>query len=232
VTTERAGAPEFSGRALAWFAVPLAVLTVLGYLGDAFAPTLIDSAPLVLLGSSARLRNMLLVSPQVAAAPFFVVAVARLVIADPLFFAFGRRYGDVAIRWMEHKLGSGATVVLWMEKGFKKAAWPMIALMPNNWICLLAGATRIGWAPFLVVNIGGTMVRVALVRMLGDAFADPILDVTDWISDHRLPLTIITFALVLITVVHAQRSGRDVIESPEELASELAEEATEESEEK
>jgi membrane protein DedA with SNARE-associated domain len=231
VTTERAGAPEFSGRALAWFAIPLAVLTAVGYLGDAFSPTLIDSAPLVLLGSSARLRNMLLVSPQVDAVPFFVVAVARLVIADPLFFAFGRKYGDVAIRWMEHKLGSGATVVLWMERGFKKAAWPMIALMPNNWICLLAGATGLGWVPFLIVNIGGTMVRVALVRMLGDAFANPILDVTDWITDHRLPLTVITFALVLLTVAHAQRSGRDVIETPAELADELSEEADEVAEE-
>src|SRR4051794_26901464 len=112
MTTQPASAaPEFDGRALVWFAVPLGVLTVLGYLGDAFAPTLLDRAPLVLLASSARLRTLLLVSPSVAAAPFFVVGVLRLVIADPLFFAFGRRYGDTSIRWMEHKLGEGAKPV-------------------------------------------------------------------------------------------------------------------------
>jgi membrane protein DedA with SNARE-associated domain len=219
-----ARAPEFDPRALAWFAVPLAILTIAGYLGDAFAPTLLDSAPLVLLWCSARLRNLVLVSPSVDVVPFFVVAVVRLVISDPLFFAFGRKYGDVATRWMEHKVGrSGMAPVLWMERMFRKAGWPMIAILPNNWICLFAGATGIAWTPFLIVNIAGTIVRVALVRMLGDAFADPILSFTDWVGDNRLWLTGITFGIVLITVWHAQRSGQDTIESPAELAEELAE---------
>jgi membrane protein DedA with SNARE-associated domain len=226
-TPPASAAPEFDGRALAWFAVPLGVLTVIGYLGDAFAPSLLERAPLLLLASNARLRNLVLVSPSVDATPFFVVGVLRLVIADPLFFAFGRRYGDTAIRWMEHKLGPGAKPVLWMERAFKKAAWPMVALLPNNWICLLAGATGLGWTSFLAVNVGGTIVRVALVRMLGDAFADPILSVTGWIGDHALPLTLISFGIVMITVTRAQRKGRDTLETPSELAQELAEEAEE-----
>jgi uncharacterized membrane protein YdjX (TVP38/TMEM64 family) len=150
------------------------------------------------------------------------------VISDPLFFAFGRKYGDVATRWMEHKLGkSGAAPVLWMERMFKRAAWPMIAILPNNWICLFAGATGIAWAPFLFVNIAGTIVRVALVRMLGDAFADPILAFTGWISDNRLWLTGITIGIVVVTVWYAQRGERGAIESPAEMAEELAEEAQE-----
>jgi hypothetical protein len=129
---------------------------------------------------------------------------------------------------MEHKVGkSGAAPVLWMERMFKKAAWPMIALLPNNWICLFAGATGIAWAPFLIVNIGGTIVRVALVRMLGDAFADPILSFTGWISDNRVWLTGVTFALVLVSIWFSQRGERGAIESPAEMAEELAEEAQE-----
>jgi membrane protein DedA with SNARE-associated domain len=216
---------EFEARTLVWFAAPLALLTIAGYAGDAFAPTLLDKAPLVLLACSARFRNLVLVSPSVAAVPFFVVGVLRLVIADPLFFAFGRRYGDSAIRWMEHKLGPGAKPVLWMERAFKRAAWPMVALLPNNWTCLLAGATGFGWGPFLAVNISGTIVRVALVRMLGDAFANPILSFTGWIGRHTIPLTVLTFGLVFVTAWRAQRKGRDTIESPAELARELSEEA-------
>jgi membrane protein DedA with SNARE-associated domain len=222
-TTPASAAPEFDNRALAWFAVPLAFLTIIGYVGDAFAPTLLKRAPLLLLACSARLRNLVLVSPSVDAAPFFVVGVARLVVADPLFFAFGRKYGDSAIRWMEQRLGSGAKPVLWMERMFKKAAWPMVALLPNNWICLLAGAAGLRWGPFLAVNIGGTMVRVALVRLLGDVFAGPILAVTDWIGEHALVLTLITFGIVMITVVRSQRRGQDVIETPGEIAEELDE---------
>jgi hypothetical protein len=226
--TEPTSAPQFDPRALAWFAVPLAILTIAGYLGDAFAPTLLDKAPLLLLVCNVRLRNLVLVSPNVDVVPFFVVAVTRLVISDPLFFAFGRKYGDVATRWMEHKLGkSGAAPVLWMERMFKKAAWPMIAILPNNWICLFAGATGIAWAPFLIVNIAGTIVRVALVRMLGDAFADPILAFTGWISDNRLWLTGITIGIVVVTVWFAQRGERGAIESPGDMAEEMADEAEE-----
>ena len=222
-TTPASAAPEFDGRALAWFAVPLAILTIVGYVGDAFAPTLLKRAPLLLLACSARFRNLVLVSPSVDAAPFFVVGVARLVIADPLFFAFGRRYGDSAIRWMEQRLGPGAKPVLWMERMFKKAAWPMVALLPNNWTCLLAGAAGLRWAPFLAVNVGGTIVRVALVRLLGDAFADPILAVTGWISEHALVLTLITFGIVMLSVARAQKRGRDIIETPSEIADDLEE---------
>jgi membrane protein DedA with SNARE-associated domain len=228
MTTQPASAPQFDARALAWFAIPLGVLAIAGYLGDAFAPTLLDRAPLLLVVCSPRLRSLVLVSPGVDVAPFFLVAVGRLVIADPLFFAFGRKYGDTATRWMEHKVGStGAAPVLWMERAFKRAGWPMIAAIPNNWICLFAGASGIAWTPFLVVNITGTIVRVALVRMLGDAFADPILAFTRWIGDNRLWLTGITFAIVIVTVVHAQRKGRDVVETPAELAEELEEVADE-----
>jgi membrane protein DedA with SNARE-associated domain len=215
-------APRFDARALAWFAIPLAIITIAGYVGDAFAPTLLERAPLLLIVCSARLRNLVLVSPSVDVVPFFVVAVTRLVITDPLFFAFGRRYGDGATRWMEQKVGpAGVAPVLWMERMFKRAGWPMIALLPNNWICLFGGAAGIAWTPFLIVNIGGTILRVALVRMLGDAFADPILSFTHWIGENRVWLTAVTIAIVFVTALRAQRAGRATVESPEALAEEL-----------
>ena len=119
-------------------------------------------------------------------------------ISDPLFYWFGQRYGDVAIRWMERKLGPGAAIVLWLERMFRKAALPVVAIVPNNWICLLAGASGMKWWTFATVNLTGTVVRVLGVRLIGDAFSDPILSFNDWIAENRMWLTVITFSLVFV----------------------------------
>src|SRR3954452_13441797 len=94
------------------FAVPMAVTTILAWVGDAFAPTLIVSAPVVLILCNPRLRNLVLVAPTMASSVFISVSVLRLVLTDPFFYWFGRKYGDVAIRWMQDKLGPGAMIVL------------------------------------------------------------------------------------------------------------------------
>jgi membrane protein DedA with SNARE-associated domain len=203
------------------FAVPMAITTILAWIGDAFAPTLLVEAPLVLIICNPRLRNLVLVAPTLGAVPFIAVAVGRLVLTDPFFYWFGRRYGDVAIRWMERKLGPGAAIVLWLERFFARGGYVAVAVIPNQWICLLAGATKMRVWKFVVLNIGGTVVKVVAIWMLGDAFADPILAVNHWIGVHRLQLTVLTLALVGFGVWRAMRKGEHPIETPAELADEL-----------
>jgi membrane protein DedA with SNARE-associated domain len=221
VATGSAASRPFDRRALTYFAIPMAILTILGWIGDALAPTLLDKAPLFLLVCNPRLRNLVLVSPHVDFVPFVLVAAGRLVISDPLFYWFGRRYGDGAIRWMERRLGPGASPVLWAERLFRKAAWPALAVMPNNMICLLAGATGMPVAGFVVVNVAGTMVRILGVRLIGRAFSDPILAINDWIGEHRLVLTAITFGITMIVIGRSMRQGRDPIETTDEMARDL-----------
>lgn len=223
VSGERPAAVPIDAKGVALFAIPMAVLTILGWIGDALAPTLLTNAPLLLLVCNPRLRNLVLVSPTVDFVPFVAVAVGRLVVSDPLFYWFGNRYGDVAIRWMERRLGPGAAVVLWLERVFRKAAWPAVAIVPNNWICLLAGATGMVWWGFALVNLGGTLVRILGVRLVGETFADPILRFNGWVGDNRAWLTAVTFAVVLVLVWRSMRSGRDQLETPAELATELGE---------
>jgi membrane protein DedA with SNARE-associated domain len=199
----------------------MAILTILGWIGDAFFATLLNDAPLLLLVCNPRLRNLILAAPETDAIPYVLVASARLLISDPLFYIFGKRYGDVAIRWMERQLGRGAAPVLWFERMFRKAGYVMIAVLPNNWICLLAGATGIAWMPFLIVNVVGTVVRMTLIRVLGDAFSDPILKFNNWIGDNRAWITIITVGIVVITIATSMRKGRTPLETPTELADEL-----------
>jgi membrane protein DedA with SNARE-associated domain len=203
------------------FAVPMAVTTILAWVGDAFAPTLLVSAPIVLIICNPRLRNLVLAAPTLGAVPFIAVAVARLLVTDPFFYWFGRRYGDVAIRWMEQKLGPGAAIVLLLERFFARAGLVAVAVLPNQWICLLAGTTKMRVRTFVILNVGGTIARVVLIWWLGDVFADPILSFNDWIGDHRIQLTLLTFAIVGISVWRTVRKGVNPLETPAELAEEL-----------
>jgi membrane protein DedA with SNARE-associated domain len=210
------------------FAVPMAVTTILAWAGDAFAPSLIpnDKDPgvgqaIVLILLNPRLRNLVLVAPTMAAAPFILIAAFRLILIDPFFYWFGRRYGDVAIRWMEDKLGPGASIVLWLERFFAKTSYVAVALLPNQWICLLAGATRMKVWVFVLLNGGGTFARVILIWYLGDQFSDPILSFNNWIGEHRLQLTALTFTIVAVAVWRSTRKGRKQIESPSDILQEL-----------
>jgi membrane protein DedA with SNARE-associated domain len=209
-------------NAVMLFAIPMGVTTVLALVGDAFAPTLLVSAPIILIICNPRLRNLVLAAPTLGAVPFIAVAVGRLVLTDPFFYWFGRRYGDLAIRWMERRLGRGAAVVLWLERFFSRAGPVAVAVAPNQWICLLAGATKVRVWVFVVLNVGGTMARVVAIWWLGAAFSDPLLAFNDWIGAHRLQLTLITIALVAVGTWRNIRKGEAPIETPTELASELS----------
>ena len=204
------------------FAVPMVITTIAAWVGDAFAPTLLVSAPVVLIICNPRLRNLVLAAPTLGALPFITVAVARLVLTDPFFYWFGRRYGDVAIRWMERKLGSGAMVVLWLERFFERTSHLAVALFPNQWICLLAGTTKMRVWVFVTLNVGGTIARVVAIWMLGDVFSDPLLAVNDWIGAHRIQLTLLTIAIVSVGVWRSVKKGERPIETPTELAEEIA----------
>jgi membrane protein DedA with SNARE-associated domain len=203
------------------FAVPMAITTILAWVGDAFAPTLLVSAPIVLIICNPRLRNLVLAAPTLGAVPFIAVAVARLLVTDPFFYWFGRRYGDVAIRWMEQKLGPGAAIVLWLERFFARAGLVAVAVLPNQWICLLAGTTKMRVRTFVILNVGGTVARVVLIWWLGDVFANPILSFNDWIGHHRIQLTLLTFAIVGVSVWRTVRKGVNPLETPADLAEEL-----------
>jgi membrane protein DedA with SNARE-associated domain len=211
-------------KGVAIFAIPLAAATIAGWIGDAFAPSLLSDAPLVLIALSPRTRNFVIVAANVSLLPFLAVAVARLLLTDPLFFWFGRRYGDVTLRWAERRFGVAAKWLTWLEKGFKRASWPMVALVPNNWICMLAGATAMNIWVFATLNIGGTVARMWLIWAIGDRFKDPLLEVTGWISDNRWWLTGITIAIVAVSILHSMRtSPRGAIDTPAEILDELEE---------
>lgn len=200
--------------------VPIVVVQVAGTVADAISPTLLTEEPLLLIALIPRNRFFVLVAPQVDFAPFFVVGMVRLLLTDPLFYVLGRRYGERALRWVEQRSGSPRTVQT-AERWFRRAAYPIVAITPNNVICVLAGATRMPPVPFLVTNFGGTIVRLVLIWWVGSVFSEPLLDVVDFVGDYRWWFTGATVAIVVFSVWRGRRSGRSPIESVDEVEAEL-----------
>src|SRR4051812_32816097 len=128
--SERHG--RFSRRTeLTLFLVPMAVAVAMAQGARAIWPTLLTEAPWALLVMSTSTTRALLVSTEVSAVVFFSLAIARPVVMAPLYFFFGRRYGDVALRWVEGKLGPTSTIVGTVERLFRRFSYPLVAWSPS-----------------------------------------------------------------------------------------------------
>jgi len=206
---------------LTLFLIPVTVLAVAGIVANAIFPTLIADAPYLVPAMTTRADRLLLSAPLMPGEVFLSVAFLRELIGDPLFYFFGRRYGDVGIRWIEKRSGENARVVHMVERAFRRGAYVVVAVWPINVVCLLAGATKMRPVPFFALNITGTVVRISLIFFLGDLLSEPLTDIATFIARYQWYLTPITFVIVAISLWRQGRRGRIPIESVDELEAEL-----------
>jgi membrane protein DedA with SNARE-associated domain len=214
--------PQLDRSRLALLAVPIVVIAVASSVGDALSPTLLVDAPLLLVALVPRNRFLVLAAPQLEFWPFFLVGMVRLALTDPLFYLFGRWYGDRAIEWTERRAGAPGSVRA-LERWFRRAAYPIVAVAPNNIVCVLAGASGMSIVGFLVANLGGTAARMVLIWWVGDVFSEPLLDIVDFVSRYRWLLTGVTIAIVAVSIWRARRRRTSEIETVDEIAAELSE---------
>lgn len=213
--------PAHSRRSLYLLLTPIVVLTAVAYVGDALAPTLVNSHPVWLILMNTRKRYLALTSTKIDPVTFFVVGVGRQMIVDPLYFILGRRYGDAGVRWLERKLGDGAAGVTMFEGWFKKAAYPMVAIAPNAIISVLAGASKMKASVFLALNLGGTVVTIVILRLFGDVFSGPLDAVLGFLRRFQWPLTALSVVLVIVQIVASRKSGTSELASVSEIEREL-----------
>jgi membrane protein DedA with SNARE-associated domain len=219
MTEEARAVPEPRRLPLALLLTPYVALVIAAYVGDALGPGLINSHPLLQMFLNPRNRWLLLASPNVDVVPFFVVGFFRLVLTDPIGFAIGWQYGDAAIAWAEKHTGaeSGEAIRL-IEQWFNKAAPLVIFIAPSFFWCILAGAARMRIRLFVALNVSGTIARLVLFRVAGDAFRDELETVLEWVQRYQFPLIGLSVVLVVFQVWRG--GGRD-LETPAELAAEL-----------
>jgi membrane protein DedA with SNARE-associated domain len=197
-------------------AIPIVGLIVLSNVGDALAPDYVNSHPLRLIAMNARNRNLILVTNQLDAASYYIVGSLRLLIGDPLFFLVGWWYGDTALQWMEDRTKTFGGWLRQWESWFGKAAYPLVVIAPNQYICLFAGAAGMSVGGFAIANVVGTFGRLYLIRRLGETFERPIDDVLDFIARYRGPLLVMSIAIFTFVMVRELRQGKEELETLEE----------------
>lgn len=210
-----------SRRAATALAVPLVVLLVASYIGDATAPELVVDHPAWLIALNARNRNLILATNSLDVWTYYGIGTLRLLISDPLFFLLGYWYGDAAVRWMERRTKTWGQMLRQVEQWFGRAAYPLIFVAPNNPICLFAGAAGMPLRAFFAVNLAGTLVRLYLIRQFGEAFESPIDDTVGWIGDNRVPLLVLTVGLVILSIALEARRGETEVSALTHLDEEL-----------
>jgi membrane protein DedA with SNARE-associated domain len=204
---------------------PIVALIVAAYVGDALTTTWADRHPLLLTLLNPRSRVLVLTTNQLDAVSYYLAAGLRLLSSDPLFYLLGRWYGDAMVVWVEKRSKTFGEQVRLYEKAFAKAAYPLVFIAPNAYICLFAGAAGMSVGPFFAVNIVGTVVRLYLIRRLGEAFDAPIKSVLRFFDRYRLPLFAISVALTVFVIWNDRRKGKDEIGSMLDLAEHPPDEA-------
>ncbi len=196
-------------------------LVIANNVGNIFITTLAEDHPAWLLALNSSNRTLGLTTNQLDPVSYFLLGTLRLLVSDPLFFLLGAWYGDAAIRWVERKWASQGEMLRLFERGFDKAAYPVVFLAPNNVVCLLAGASQMPIAAFVSVNLAGTLTRLYLIRVLGQAFSAPIDYVLDLFAEYRVPLLILSAVAVIGSMAMDRKRGRGELEAIRELEEEL-----------
>jgi membrane protein DedA with SNARE-associated domain len=203
---------------LALVVTPIVALIVAAYVGDALTTTWADKHPLLLTLLNARSRVLVLTTNQLDPVTYYVAAGLRLLASDPLFYLLGVWYGDAMVVWLEKRSKTFGEQVRMYERAFAKAAYPLVFIAPNPYICLFAGASGMPLGSFFTLNILGTVARLYLIRRVGQAFDEPIQAVLRFFDRYRLPLFVLSVALVVFVVWNDRRQGKDEIGSMLELA--------------
>lgn len=211
-TTEPEPADAERARPRRWvlplLLVGVGVLLVASNVGNLFYASLVVRHPALLLALNSTNRVLVGVTNQLGATTYYGIGFVRLLAADPLFYLLGLFYGDAAIRWIERKMGDGAASIIWFEKAFKKARYPIVLIAPNNPVCLLAGATGMPVPVFVGLNALGTVGRLYLARLFGKAFTAPISAVIGFLDRYRWPIVGISVALFLLQALLKKKDGQ------------------------
>ncbi len=200
----------------------LVILVVMSNAATFLWASLVDTHPLWLLTLSSHNRYLALTTNALDTWSYYLVATLRLLAPDPLFYLLGSWYGVRAISWMERRAPSVGTSMRWMETAFAKARHVIVFVAPNNVVCLIAGAAAMHPLVFAVLNVSGTIARLALIRALGNVFQEPLDAVLGFVADYRWYLIAASVALTILSSLADRKRGGGEIDALRHLEDELS----------
>lgn len=207
--------------------VPLVAMVIAGRVGDALSPKLVTENPALLLVLNSTNRYLVLTTNQLDAPVYYSIGLVRLLLPDPFFYALGALYGDRAVGWMERRTPTIGLMMRRLERWFGKARYPLVFIMPNNAVCLLAGSAGMPIVPFALTNLAGTIGRLWLMRVAGKTFEGAVDWLLEQITTYRPYLLVLSIGSVVLVVWSEWRRGSGEIEQLLELEAELEEEREE-----
>ena len=151
---------------------------------------------------------LFLIAPRFDPVLFVVLATTRRAILHILFYLLGRWYGERAVAWTTRRGGEAGGWVALIERLFGRVGWLIVAIFPGPFPSVLAGTTRMRWPLFLALDLLGTIVSVALVRVAASAASGPLATALRFIDANSRWLTVGTIVATVAWVsLQGWRSG-------------------------
>lgn len=131
---------------------------------------------------------------------YYIVGVARRLLEDPAYYLLGWRYGEHGVRWLDGLMPGTEAGFKRSERWFRRFATLAVAVEPGAAVCLLAGTSRMSPGWFASVNVVGTVIRVAVIRVIGRVAAGRVDAALDILAEYR---TVATGATALVATATA-----------------------------
>lgn len=184
---------------------PLGLLTAVSWLGTVTAPALVTANPLALVGLSPRLPFLVVAAATTPFPLFFVIGLARLVVADPVHYAIGRDGHEWLLRRTSFRWANLTTFVGRAGAVLRRRGLLLVALRPNGLVLTTAGAAGLPARSVAAADVFGTTTYLALVWLVGRAVSPDQLE--DVVATSR-GLVLAIAAAALIAGAHRVLAGR------------------------
>lgn len=191
---------------------PIAMVVVAGNVAAAFWPKILETSPVLLVVLSPINRWLLLTTNELGPWTYFGVGMARHLFPDPLMYLVGLWYGPRAIAWAIETYPIVRKITGEDGRGLEDPArrvilYPLAFFAPNNWVSLLAGASRLPFKVFIVLNATGTFARLFVCRALGWVLEEEIDGLVSWVAKYSNWITIASAIAVLLAISLQLRRG-------------------------
>jgi membrane protein DedA with SNARE-associated domain len=185
VDTERVVSKRTHRWRLALVLVPIGLFTIASNVGGYGGPAIVAHHPLLEMFLNPSNRYLALAANRVDTGAYYLVGFLRLTITDPFFYLLGLWYGDRALAWIKRRSVGSARAIERGERWFAKARYPIVFIAPNGIVCLLAGAIEMPVLPFALLNIAGTIARLAVIKVLAHVFNGPLASVNRFVDRYQ-----------------------------------------------
>jgi len=170
--------------------------TLITALGMAFSPYLLVEHPLVLLALAPEAQFLALAAANADPWLLFAITVPRRVIALAVTYGFGVLYGPVTIAWMLGRMPRLGRLLRWLERQQRRLGAPLLFLLPNYSLSMLAGSVGTPLRAALGAILLGQIVQTAATLYFGQLLSIWTQLLLDWLAE-RLVLATLICALVI-----------------------------------